>query len=101
MGWEAWFTLAVTVLTLVLLVRETLAPANIMLGATILLLIVGIITPTEAFSGFGNSAPITVAALYVLARAVEKTNLLQPLLSLLLGDKLNDRGSLNRLLPTS
>lgn len=101
MGWEAWFTLAVTVLTLVLLVRETLAPANIMLGATILLLVVGIISPTEAFSGFGNSAPITVAALYVLARAVEKTNLLQPVLSFLLGEKAGDRGSLNRLLPTS
>lgn len=101
MSWEAWFTLAVTILTLVLLVRETLAPANVMLGATILLLVVGIITPAQAFSGFGNSAPITVAALYVLARAVEKTNLLQPVLSFLLGEKDGDRGSLNRLLPTS
>ena len=101
MGWEAWFTLAVTVLTLVLLVRETLAPASVMLGATILLLVVGIISPTEAFSGFGNSAPITVAALYVLARAVEKTNLLQPVLAFLLGDTRGDRGSLNRLLPAS
>ena len=101
MAWEAWFTLAVTILTLVLLVRETLAPANVMLGATVLLLMVGIITPSEAFSGFGNSAPITVAALYVLARAVEKTNLLQPVLSFLLGEKGGDRGSLNRLLPTS
>ena len=101
MAWEAWFTLAVTILTLVLLVRETLAPANVMLGATVLLLVVGIITPAQAFSGFGNSAPITVAALYVLARAVEKTNLLQPVLSFLLGEKGGDRGSLNRLLPTS
>jgi di/tricarboxylate transporter len=101
MSWEAWFTLAVTVLTLVLLVRETLAPANVMLGATILLLVVGIISPAEAFAGFGNSAPITVAALYVLARAVEKTNLLQPVLAFLLGEKSGDRSSLNRLLPTS
>ena len=101
MAWEAWFTLAVTILTLALLVRETLAPANIMLGATIVLLVAGIISPGEAFSGFGNSAPITVAALYVLARAVEKTNLLQPVLSFLLGDKGGDRGSLNRLLPAS
>jgi di/tricarboxylate transporter len=63
--------------------------------------VVGIISPTEAFSGFGNSAPITVAALYVLARAVEKTNLLQPVLAFLLGDKAGDRSSLNRLLPAS
>ncbi len=101
MEWQGWVTLAVTLLTLVLLVRETYSPASIMLGATILLLVVGVITPAQAFAGFGNSAPITVAALYVLARAVEKTNLLQPILGFLLGEKRGERGSLARLLPAS
>jgi di/tricarboxylate transporter len=101
MGWEGWFTLGVLVLTLVLLARETYAPAHTMLGATILLLVAGVISGTEAFSGFGNPAPITVAALYVLARAVEKTGLLQPVLALLLGRTPGDRGPLRRLLPTS
>jgi di/tricarboxylate transporter len=101
MGWEAWFTLGVAILTLVLLAKEVYSPASTLLGATILLLVVGVITPTEAFSGFGNSAPITVAALYILARGVEKTNLLQPLLSLLLGTSRSERASLGRLLPVT
>jgi di/tricarboxylate transporter len=101
MSWEGWFTLAVALATLVLLAKEIYAPASTLLGATILLLVVGVITPTEAFSGFGNSAPITVAALYILARGVEKTNLLQPLLSLLLGRGKTERASLSRLLPVT
>ncbi len=97
MTWQAWFTLAATLGTLYLLARETFGPANVMLGAVILLLIVGIISPDEAFNGFGNSAPITVAALYVLARAVEKTGLLQPVLHALLGRREGGAGSLARL----
>lgn len=100
MGWQAWFTLAVTVGSLVLLARELYAPSNIMLGAVIVLLLAGIISPTEAFAGFGNSAPITVAALYILARAVEKTGLMQPILQTVLG-RGQGRGSLARLATTS
>jgi len=33
----------------------------------IALIVLGIIAPVQAFAGFSNSAPITVAALYVLA----------------------------------
>jgi di/tricarboxylate transporter len=101
MGWEGWFTLGVLLVTLVLLARETWAPAHTMLGATIALLVAGVIGAQEAFSGFGNPAPITVAALYVLARGVEKTGLLQPVLSVLLGRQVGERGPLRRLIPTS
>lgn len=101
MSWEGWFTLGVALVTLILLAKEIYAPASTLLGATILLLVVGIISPQEAFSGFGNSAPITVAALYILARGVEKTNLLQPLLSFLLGHGSSERSSLGRLLPVT
>jgi di/tricarboxylate transporter len=101
MGWEGWFTLAVLLVTLALLAREVWAPAHTMLGATIVLLVAGVIDGTEAFAGFGNAAPITVAALYVLARAVEKTGLLQPVLEVLLGRSPGERGPLRRLLPTA
>jgi di/tricarboxylate transporter len=56
-------------------------------GAVILLLGMGVVTPAEALSGFSNPAPFTVAALFVVARAVEKTGGLQPLLGVLLGGK--------------
>ncbi|MCC6408621.1 MAG: SLC13 family permease [Planctomycetes bacterium] len=85
MSWQAWFTLVVTLVSLVCLIKDWLAPSNVLVGAAIVLLLAGIITPAETFAGFGNPAPITVAALYVLARATEKTAILQPVLERLLG----------------
>lgn len=98
MTWQAWFTLAVTLLTLVCLARDLLAPSNTMLGAAILLLLAGVVTPSEAFAGFGNPAPMTVAALYILARGAEKTGLLGPMLDRLLGKGGGGRLAMARLL---
>ena len=102
MSWEAWFTLGVLIVTVVALARELLPPAAIILSAVIILLIAGVLTPQQAFSGFSNPAPITVAALYVLARAVDKTGALQPLVSATLGGGKRYRWSLSRLIfPTA
>lgn len=81
---EAWLTLATLVATLALLIRGRASPALVVFGAVILLLVVGVVTPAQALSGFSNPAPFTVAALYVVARAVEKTGGLQPFLRALL-----------------
>ena len=85
MSYEAWFTLAVVVTCLALQVFERVGAATGFLGATVLLLLAGVLTPSEAFAGFSNSAPITVAALFVLARAVEKAGLLYRLTHAILG----------------
>jgi di/tricarboxylate transporter len=82
---EAWFTLAVVTAMFVVMARGMASPAATILCAVIALLGVGIIEPNEAFSGFSNSAPITVAALYVLARAVEDSGALRPLVRAALG----------------
>jgi di/tricarboxylate transporter len=98
----AALTVAVLLLTVVALARELLPPPVTVLGAVILLLLLGVVTPAEAFSGFSNPAPITVAALYVLARAVEKTGALQPLVQAMLGKGRSRRGALLRLVfPTA
>ncbi len=99
---EATLTIVVLLLALVALARELLPPPATMLGASVLLMVFGVVTPAEAFSGFSNPAPITVAALYVLARAVEKTGALQPLVAAMLGRGGRPRGALLRLvLPTA
>jgi di/tricarboxylate transporter len=98
MSWQAWLTLAVVALTVLALARDWLAPSSTVLGGVIVLLVAGVLTPAQAFSGFSNPAPITVAALYVLARAVEKTGALQPLLGATLGSGSGDRRMLARLL---
>jgi len=102
MGFDTLVTLVVLLLTLVALARELFSPPATVLGAVVLLLVFGVVTPEQAFSGFSNPAPITVAALYVLARAVEKTGALQPLVSATLGQAGQARGALLRLVvPTA
>ncbi len=102
MSLHAWITLVVVVATVALLVREAVAPAIAVLGADILLLVTGVIDAGQAFAGFSNPAPITVAALFVVAAAVEKTGALQPLVHMALGRGDGGRRDLLRLLlPTA
>jgi di/tricarboxylate transporter len=106
MSWEAWFTLVVVACIVALLVTERVPPSVAILGGVIVVLVARIVTPEEAFSGFSNPAPITVAALYVLAAGVQKTGSLERLTGSLLGQgggrPLSDRKALARLLfPTA
>jgi di/tricarboxylate transporter len=99
MSWEAWLTLGVIVVAIGLMVRELLPPVVAMLGAVIVLLLAGVIEAEEAFVGFSNAAPLTIAALYVLAGAASKAGLMQPLVQATLGNGLSLRSNLGRLLP--
>ncbi|HUF31651.1 MAG TPA: SLC13 family permease [Acidimicrobiales bacterium] len=74
---DAWVTLAVVMVTLMVLVTERVPPAATILGATTALFVIGVTDASQAFSGFSNPAPITVAALYVVAAAVEATGALE------------------------
>ena len=94
----ALFTLAVIAGTLIATARDLLPPPAAILGAVVLLLLVGVITPADAFAGFSNPAPITVAALYVVAGAVERAGTLQPLVRRMLGGRGGTRSALARLL---
>ncbi len=98
MGPDAWLTLAVIALVLYALVRDLTSPATAVFAGTVLLLVSGVIDASQAFAGFSNSGPITVAALYVLAAAVEKTGALGPLMRRTLGERGTLRRPLLRLL---
>ncbi len=82
---EAWVTLAVIVGVIFVLAREMVQPAMAVLGGVIVLLLLGIITPAQAFSGFSSEAPIVIAALLVLGRAVELSGLIQPVVGTIFG----------------
>ncbi len=99
MTWEAWLTLLVIVVVIVLMVRELVPPAVAMLAAAVVLLLVGVIDASQAFSGFSNPAPLTIAALYVLAGAASKAGLMQPVVAATLGNRHSLRQELARLLP--
>lgn len=97
MSWEAWTTLGVVGVAVALLARDLVPPAVTFMAAVVILMVAGVVTPADAFQGFANPAPITVAALYVLARAVERTGALQPIVSATLGAGRSVRMALARL----
>jgi di/tricarboxylate transporter len=102
MSWEQWFTAGVIVITIVLLVRDWFPPSVAVTGAMVATLTAGIITPAEALAGFSNPAPVTIAALYVLAKAADQTGVLAPLVESLLGNDHSERMTIARLaVPTT
>ena len=74
---DAALTLGVIVAVLGVLVTERVSPALTVLGGVVALLVMGVVDADDAFAGFSNSAPITVAALYVLAAAVTHTHIIE------------------------
>ena len=75
-NWQPTLTSIVALVTLGLLFSGRRAPDMVMMGAVIVLLFTGILSPSEALEGMSNQGMITVAALFVVAAAVERTGLL-------------------------
>ncbi len=96
MDWHGWFTLFVVVMIFVGLARE-IAPDVLLLGGAVILTVVGVITPKEAFAGFANEGMITVAALFVVAAALRETGALERIGRVLLGRASTERSVLARM----
>jgi di/tricarboxylate transporter len=84
-NWQPTLTSIVALVTLGLLFSGRRAPDMVMMGAVIVLLFTGILSPSEALEGMSNQGMITVAALFVVAAAVERTGALQTIIGRLLG----------------
>jgi len=90
-------TLVVMAAVVVVLVREWLPPAPTMLASVVVLVLGQVATPEQAFAGFSSSATLTIAGLFVVARALQVHGGLDAALARLLGDARSDRGVLVRL----
>ncbi len=102
MSTDAWLTLLVTIGAAAVLVRGWFPPSAALFGATVSLLLLGVIEADQALAGFSNPAPFTVAALYLVARAAERTGALTPTIARLLGRGDRERLAAARLLvPTA
>jgi di/tricarboxylate transporter len=66
-------------------VSERIPPDLVSLLALLALLVLGILSPGEAFSGFSHPATISVAAVLVLSAGIERTGLLSFLARRVLG----------------
>jgi di/tricarboxylate transporter len=73
---RAVVALVVLLVTIWLFVREKQPPEVVAMLAPLALLLTGVLTPVEAFSGFGHPATISVVAVLVLTAGLEKTGIL-------------------------
>ncbi len=73
MQWQAWFMLGVVAVIFIGLARNWGPPDGLLLGATVLSGLVGILSPKEVFHGFANTSMLTVGALFVVAAALRET----------------------------
>ena len=82
---DAVWTAAVVVGLLALLATTRIAPEALFLGALAALLAPGVLSATEAFSGFANEGVVTVAVLYVVVSGLRETGAIQRISRVLLG----------------
>jgi len=69
----ASFTLGLVVVLFLLLTFTTLAPDLVLMLGVLVLLLLGLLTPADAFAGFSNEGMITVAVLYIVGAGVCET----------------------------
>jgi di/tricarboxylate transporter len=73
MTWQAWTTLLIVVGILAMLMIRQRGADLILLAGVIALMALGILDPRDALAGMSNQGMITVAALFVVAAAMERT----------------------------
>jgi di/tricarboxylate transporter len=70
---EIALVLAIILLAIYLFISEKLSIDTVSILVMALLIVTGILTPAEGFSGFSNSATITVTCMFVLSYAIYQT----------------------------
>jgi anion transporter len=96
LGVDAWLTAAVLIVIMVGLVRDWLGPDVLLTAGVTALVLFGVLEPGPAFAGFANEGVLTIAGLFVVARAVEESGALDRLAHWLLGMKGSERGAVIR-----
>ena len=87
--WKGWFSLVLTFVTLGFLLKNVAAPEFILIATLSILVAFTIITPAQSLSGFGNESILTIGVLFIVSKGIERTNVLEMVLSKLLGNSSN------------
>ncbi|HEY7530490.1 MAG TPA: SLC13 family permease [Gemmatimonadota bacterium] len=91
---ERALVLAVLALALGLFASERLRVDLVSLLVLVLVMVLGLVTPAQAISGFSNEATVTVAAMFVLSGALRKVGGLDALTAVLIRAALRGRAAL-------
>jgi di/tricarboxylate transporter len=98
MDWQGILTLATLFSVLSTLMLTRYSADLVLMAALALLLIVGVLTPSEALAGFGNPGVITIATLYVVAAGLKETGAVQWIARRLLGNPKTAQGAQLRMI---
>src|SRR5690606_38947658 len=79
----AFLVLATLAGMFVLFVRETYPPDVTAIGGAALLMVLGVLPVGDALAVLSNPAPLTIAAMFILTRALVRTGALDPVMSVL------------------
>lgn len=71
-----FLTLIVVIVSLIAFVAEWLPIDITSLSVAVVLMLLGLVKPDEGISGFGNSATITVMAMFILSAGITKTGII-------------------------
>ncbi len=74
---EAWITIGVVLVCLYAMASNKAPPDVALVGGLTLLLVTGIVTPSEALGGFSNEGMITVAVLFLVVAGLKETGAIQ------------------------
>jgi di/tricarboxylate transporter len=77
MGFDAYITIFVIALAIVLFITELITIDLVSLLVMVILIVTGVISPEEGVEGFSNNATITVVFMFILSATVLKTGSLQ------------------------
>ena len=77
MTWQILLVFGLLAATFALMVWEKLSIDLVAMLAFAALLVTGVLTPAEAFKVFGNEAVITVACMFILSAALERTGVIE------------------------
>jgi len=83
--WQAALTAVVVVVTLGTILVVQRSPDMVLLGGVAVLLVSGVLTPAEALRGMSNEGMVSVAALFIVAAAIDRTGALGVLVDRTLG----------------
>lgn len=76
LDWQIWVTATTIVALIVALARDVGRPDMLLMGTLCFFLLTGIIGPEAAFSGFSNSAVLSIAFLFIVAAGMQRTEAL-------------------------
>jgi len=72
---DMWLALAILAIAILFFVTEWLRVDVVAIGVMVALMLTGLLSPSEAISGFSNPAVLTIASLFIIGGAVLQTGL--------------------------